>query len=328
MTEETQISTPTENLAVDTSSTVEPTETETVKTVDTSTEEPTRDVEVAETGTKESTLYAGKYKTVEELEKGYKESQKAFNEVAELKKQIEAMNNAKAEQELKAQQEALQQAQARGYNSVEQQEIAQQVALTEFNYYWHNMNTVDPSYQAIVQQNLEAYYNTGDKGYLDEAKRYYSSDLIERIVTERNKFESKLNSEVKQKADYQKAQNMQKLAESLKTDYADFLSDLEENEGKAEALRNFCNANLINSKDDMATFIGVYNKIVDFAKANAIKEYEAQKVIEATKEASSIDVNTNNFNSKQRYTIDDLGSMTQEEFDSYCAKHGTDWLYK
>lgn len=323
MAEETTISTPTETVDVDTSTTVGPTD------VDTSTVEPTNDVDVAETETQDAEvktqepLYAGKYKTVEELEKGYKESQKAFNEVAELRKQIDAMNNAKAQQELQAQQEALKQAQQRGFQSVEQQEINEQVTLAEFDYYWQNKSTVSPESQAVVDSYLREYYNTGNKAYLDEAKRYFDSGVIGDIAVAINQLERQLNNDAKQKAFKLQDENNKKLAEVLKAEYAEFLSDLDNNEGKAEALKAY--SNLITSKEDMQVFVELFNRIEANAKEQAIKEYEAQKAIEATKEKAIIDTGLNATNTSEVLpTLEDIQAMTREEYAAAVEKFGRD----
>ena len=92
MAEETTISTPGVETPTDTSTSVEPT-----NDVDTSTVEPegVQNTDETETESAEGTqerLYANKYKTVEELEKGYAETQKVFNEKAELQKKIRCFN--------------------------------------------------------------------------------------------------------------------------------------------------------------------------------------------------------------------------------------------
>lgn len=87
-------STPTTEVqTTDTSSEITP-----VENTDTVTDEPVEQQDVAEqeqpTDTQEpEKLYAGKYKTVEELEKGYKETEKSFNRVAELEKEIETLRS-------------------------------------------------------------------------------------------------------------------------------------------------------------------------------------------------------------------------------------------
>ena len=329
MAEETTISTPVETADVDTSSSVEPTETETVETVDTSTEEPTSEVETAETETQEPTLYAGKYKSVEELEKGYKESQKAFNEVAELKKQIEAMNKANADREAQAQAQALKQAQAMGYDSVETQKISQYLDNAEFNEYWNYTTALGQDVAPQVQQYLQQGYQLLQQGYtkdakalLEEAKRYYPSDFIEQIALAKSQEKSRLQGQYKAREQQLKDERTQKLAESLKGEFGEFLADLNENKAKADALQAYCNLDMIQTRDDMVTFMNQYNNIVNYAKEQAIKEYEAQKAIDATKEASQIESTPTATVNGAMPTYAEFMAMSRDDYNKAVEKYG------
>lgn len=326
MADETTISTPTETV-VDTSSTVEPTD------VDTSTAEPTNDVEVAETETdsaevvettQEQKLYAGKYKSVEELEKGYAESQKAFNQVAELKKQIDAMNKAQADAQQKAQMEALKQAQQRGFNSVEAQEIADKVQVAELEYYANNLNQVSAQDYETVRQYLANYYQTGHKDYLNEAKKYFSSDFVEKVAIEKSNLRAKLQGEYNQKQQALFAEQEQKLAESLRGEFKDFLDSIKDNEIAQQTLKMYCDTGHIQSKEDMQVFINQLTGLQNYYKDIAIKEYEAQKAIEATKEKAVIDAGNGaeNVNGDKIPTLAQINAMTQEQYEQAYAKYG------
>ena len=325
--EETTISTPVETATVETSSNVEPTETvETTTKVETSTEEPTSDVATAETGTQEPTLYAGKYKTVEELEKGYKESEKFISKANEFEKKYNELLAKQQNELVQAQEKQLRQAQARGFNTVEQAQISDKVMVAEFEAYANNLNTVDPQYYEDARKNLMDYYETANSAYLNKAKRYFNADLIGQIAVAKSRYEQQLNDELKQQSEMRKDAQTKQLAETLKTEYGEFLADLDENEGKAEALKAF--SNMINTKEDMETFITLYNRIVDNAKAVAIKEYEAQKAIETTKNKAVVETaNVAELGNKTQFTRDDIAKMSQREFDEYCDKHGMDWIY-
>lgn len=331
MADETTVSTPADTTVTDTSATVEPT-----NDVDTSTAEPNTDVNTAETGTEtqdggqtEPTLYAGKYKTVEELEKGYKESQKVFNEKAEIEKKYNDLLQQKETEYQKAEQQRLEQARQRGFRTAEDAEISDKVQVAEFECYANNLNYINPEHTDTVRQNLLNYYNTGNQAYLNEAKRYFPSDLIENIALQKSQYEQQLRNQFAEKRKQFDDMNASKLAETLKTDYAEFLSDLNSNAPKAEALKMFCNTGLINTPEDMKVFQDVYSNIVNFAKEQAIKEYEANKAIEATKQGAVIDgENSTSFNINSKPKSSDIANMTQKQFDKYCEKYGHDWIYE
>nr|DAH96306.1 MAG TPA: hypothetical protein [Caudoviricetes sp.] len=331
MADETTVSTPVDTTVTDTSATVEPT-----NDVDTSTVEPGTDVNTAETGTKtqdggqaEPTLYAGKYKTVEELEKGYKESQKVFNEKAEIEKKYNDLLQQKETEYQKAEQQRLEQARQRGFRTAADAEISDKVQVAEFECYANNLNYINPEYTDTVRQNLLNYYNTGNQAYLNEAKRYFPSDLIENIALQKSQYEQQLRNQFAEKRKQFDDMNASKLAETLKTDYADFLSDLDNNAPKAEALKMFCNTGLINTPEDMKVFQDVYSNIVNFAKEQAIKEYEANKAIEATKQGAVIGgENSTSFDINSKPKSSDIANMTQKQFDEYCEKYGHDWIYE
>lgn len=323
MTVETEISTPIEDVETDTSTIAEP---ETVETeTDTLAVEPENVTEIAETETQaqEQTLYAGKYKTVEDLEKGYAEAQKSFNQVAELKKQIEDMTRAQAEKEQQAQLARLQQAQQRGFNSVEAQEIADHIQVAELEYYANNLNLVNPQDYEQVHNLLNSYYATGYRAYLDEAKRFYPSDFIERVATTKNQMEANLRGQYEARQREAIAQQEKELANLLKADFADFLADVGTNNGKAQALKSFCDVGSINSKEDMQVFSDIYNEIAKYEREQAIKEYEAQKAIDATKQKAVIDSNATNIPSNgSTLTYAQVEKMTQSEFDAAVKKYG------
>ena len=331
MADETTVSTPGNTIVTDTSTTVEPT-----NDVDTSTAEPSADVNTAETGTEpqdgdqtEPTLYAGKYKTVEELEKGYKESQKVFNEKAEIEKKYNALLQQKETEYQKAEQQRLEQARQRGFKTAVDAEISDKVQVAEFEWYANNLNYVNPEHFEIVQKALWNYYKTENQAYLKEAKHYFPSDLIENIALEKSKYKAQLYNEALTQQHQVDDANAQKLADRLKADYADFLSDIKANAPKSEALKIFCNTGLIQSKEDMQVFQNVYSNIEKYVKEQAIKEYEANKAIEATKQKLVIDgENSTNFNINSRPKSSDIADMSQKQFDAYCKKYGHDWIYE
>lgn len=327
--EETEISTPDVTVSEDTSTTVGPEQT---TGSDTSTIEPDNTNDAAETetssdaqngGQPSDVLYAGKYKSVEELEKGYNEAQKSVSKAAELEKKYNELLARQEEQARKLADERAEYAKSRGFKTAEEAEIADRVKLAEFEYYANNINSVPPEYFEKARENLLNYYNTANKAYLDEAKRYFSADFIEQTTLAKANLERQLTAELNQKQQALRDENEQKLAETLKTDFAEFLSDVSTNEGKSQALKAFCDADFITSKEDMRAFENIYSKIAKYEREQAIKEYEASKTIAQTKHSASIDTGAGQtVLNKQKPTYEELMNLPMEEFDKFFKKEG------
>lgn len=327
MAEETTISTPVETTAQDTSTNVEPEQTADTSTVEPEAAETTAGTETNADAqkTQEEQLLAGKFKTQDDLIKGYKNAAKFVTKAAELEKELNAIKSQKAEEVLKAQNQRQQQAQMRGFKTAEQAEIADTIRLKEFEYYANNINSIDAENYEQVRQNLLQYYNTGNPNYLAEAKRYYSSDFIENAAREKIRLESYLNKEYLQKAEKQKDEDAQKLAQVFQTDFKEFLGDLNNNQGKNQALKMFCNADFINSKEDMQTFQEIYSNIAKYEREQAVKEYEAQKAIENTKQGAAIEGTANGIPQEGHTpTYEEIAKMSQSEFNAACEKYGLD----
>lgn len=332
--EETQISTPVDTTVSDTSTSVEPaTDTSTVEpeTVGSPAENETQNVENQPDNTTnegpetkpEGNLYAGKYKTVEDLVNGYNEAQKFVEKASSFEKKYNDLLEKQAKEAEKIQSEKLQQAQYRGFNSIEQQEIADKVQIAELEYYANNLTSVNPEYAETARQYLAEYYNTGNKTYLNEAKRFFSSDFIEKVALAKSNLEAKLNQQFennkKLKADEQASQ----LANVLKADFAEFLGDIQINEGKAKALKSFCDVGSINSKEDMQVFQDIYSLIAKYEREQAIKEQEAQKIIETTKQGAQIKSNPTNVPQAEDIpTYEQIINMSQAEYDEAVNKYG------
>ena len=284
------------------------------------TEEPSAE---KETEKQEPKLYAGKYQSIEEFEKGYNELNKAFTQANQVKAKYDEMLRQQQQQNALK----LENAQKAGFNSVEEQQIADNVKMAEFNEFWQNLASLDADAQPQVQQYLTEYYKTGNADFLKAAKMYYPAEFLERVAIGKRELQSQLQVDFENRRAEQKNQHDAQLAEIIKADYADFLSDVNENTGKAKALKAFCDADFIQSKEDMQAFKDIYTEMESFIKAAAIKEYEAQKVIEKTKKQAVINGGNSGFDLNAKRTIDDIGKMSQKEFDEYCAKNGDDWIW-
>lgn len=290
MTEETQISTPVESAEVTTSSE------EVTQDVTTSEDEVTTETQTAETETgaetaesePEEKLYAGKYKNPEELEKGYLEAQKALTQAQQSKAKYDELIKKQEQQEALN----LQKAKDNGFNSVNEQKIKQQSQLAEFDEFYKAIPYVNQDDQPQVREFLNEYYRTGNVNYLNEAKRYYPADFLENVAVAKVEYENQLKTQFENEAKERAAKAEQELAETLKTEYGDFIENtVKANKGFEDALKMFCNAGFIQSSEDMEVFKGIVENITNGIKEQAIKEYEAQKVIEETKKKAAIDTN-------------------------------------
>lgn len=329
MLEETEISTPVDEVVEDTSATVEP-----VDNTDTSTVEPDTSDVTAETETnnaelvQQETLYAGKYKTVDELVKGYDEAQKYINKASEFEKKYNELLEKQTQEAQQIEQKRLEQAQYMGFQTVEQQEIAQKIQLAEFEYYANNIQNIHPEYFENVRTALIQYHDTGNKAYLEEAKRYFPANFIENVAIAKANMERQLYSELEEKQSKQQTEQSEKLGKVLQEEFTDFLSDLNVNEGKAKALKSFCDVGSINSREDMQLFTDIYSQIAKYEREQALKEYEAAKNIDETKNKAHIPSGYGGFISsgglKDSYTAAEIGAMSQEEYNALCDKYGED----
>ena len=324
MADETEISTPVETSDVTTS-------TDTPEVSETAEVEVTDETQTAETETQtegepqQEKLYAGKYKSIDELEKGYAELNKSYTQ----SKQVQAKYNELLRKQEQQEARMLQKAQQQGFNTVNDQRIAQQVAQAELDEFINGLNYyVEPDNQIQVQQYLNAYRQTGDLRYLNEAKRYYPSDILENIAVAKlqmqNNLKAQYDRETREKAEKADAE----LAEELRADYGDFIETVKASEPISKALEMFCNAGFIQSKEDMEAFKGIIDGITDNVKAQAIKEYEAQKAIEATKQAAQIEGNPDSFVFGENVpTYAQLAAMSQEDFEKACDKYGMEKIW-
>lgn len=323
MADETEISTPVETSDVTTS-------TDTPEVSETAEVEVTDETQTAETETQtegepqQEKLYAGKYKSIEELEKGYQEAQKTLTQNLQIKAKYDELLKKQEQQEARL----LQKAQEQGYNTINDQQIAQRVAQAELNEFVNALRTVEPDVQLQVQQYLNDYYQTGDIRYLNEAKRYYPSDFLERVAVGKLQMQNNLKAQF-EKETREKAQKAdEELAQTLRADYGDFIETVKGNESMSKALEMFCNAGFIQSKDDMEVFKGIIDGITTSVKDQAIKEYEAQKAIDAEKAKAVIETGNAglDINSDKVPTLAQISAMSREEYSKAVDKWGLETL--
>ena len=328
MTTETEITTPVESADVDTSLETTPVDEPTDTAVD---EQPVDEPAVTETEeqpTQEPELLAGKYKTVDDLVKGYNEAQKFVTKANEFEKKYNELVEKQEKEVERITQERLKEAQLRGFQSVEQQEIADKVQVAEFEYYWNNLAQIDPEHAKTVQQCLQAYYQSGHPSYLEEAKRYFPAEFIERVAVAKSQLQGKLTNEFQARQNQELEAKQYELAQTLRANFPEFLADLEQNTGKAQALQQFSNAGFITSIEDMKAFIDVYDAIAKYSVEQHLKQVAAQKVIDETKQKAVINGGTSVTDNNSKPKAKDIPNMTQQQFDENCAKYGTDWIYE
>ena len=269
MTAEAEISTPVEAVAEETSTITEPVEeTETPVVEPESTEET---AEVQAEVTEEPVVYAGKYNSVEALEKGYKELESKLGKPNEYEQKYNELlaKQAKAEQE--AYEAKLREANNYGFKTVEDQEAHQQLQAAELEWYANNLNLVSPENYENARAYLGEYLRTGNLAYFAEAEKLFPIDFVKQAGVRKAELGARLQGEIAHKRQLAREEQDRTLAEAIKRDFAEFLGDTATNAQKANALKAMCDAGAINSVEDMQNFVQLYNGIVDSAKELAIK---------------------------------------------------------
>ena len=124
-------------------------------------------------------LIFGKYKNIEEAEKGYKEAERSFSRVAELEKQLKAYQD--AENQAREQKEI--EARKAGYADTQEQAVKLDIANHEFKRYCEALEThlTGENYTKVYNA-LRYYQQTGNKQYLDVAKGYFTPAVISQIA--------------------------------------------------------------------------------------------------------------------------------------------------
>ena len=326
MTAEAEISTPVETVTEETSTIVEPTEVETPTVEPDVTEEAAEvQAEVTDEAEPQPTVYAGKYNSIEALEKGYKELESKLGQPNEYEQKYNELLKAQQETERKAQEERVRQAQQYGFKTVEDQEAHEKLQATELEWYANYLNLVAPENYENARAYLGEYLRTGQVAYFNEAKKLFPLDFVENVANAKTQLSARLQGEIAQKRQLEREEFDKNLANQIKGQFNEFLADSATNQAKANALKAMCDAGAINSVEDMQNFVNLYTSIVDNAKQIAIKEYEAAKAIEETKRKAVIDAGvTADSNSDNPPTYAQIQAMTQDEFNKACEKWGTD----
>ena len=326
MTAEAEISTPVETVTEETSTITEPTEVET-PVVEPDVTEETAEVqaEVADEVKEPQTVYAGKYNSIEALEKGYKELESKLGQPNEYETKYKELLEKQQKAEREAQEARIKEANNHGFRTVEDQEAHEKLQATELEWYANYLNLVAPENYENARAYLGEYLRTGQVAYFNEAKKLFPLDFVENVANAKTQLSARLQGEIAQKRQLEREQFDKNLAEQIKGQFNEFLADSATNQAKANALKAMCDAGAINSVEDMQNFVNLYTSIVDNAKEIAIKEYEAAKAIEETKRKAVIDAGvTADSNGDNPPTYAQIEKMTQDEFNKACERWGTD----
>ena len=327
MTAEAEISTPVETVTEETSTIVEPVEETETPAVEPDVTEEAAEVqaEVTEEVTPQ-TVYAGKYNSIEALEKGYKELESKLGQPNEYETKYKELLEKQQKAEREAQEARIKEANNHGFRTVEDQEAHEKLQATELEWYANYLNLVAPENYENARAYLGEYLRTGQVAYFNEAKKLFPLDFVENVANAKTQLSARLQGEIAQKRQLEREEFDKNLAEQIKGQFNEFLADSATNQAKANALKAMCDAGAINSVEDMQNFVNLYTSIVDGAKELAIKEYEAAKVIEETKQKAVIDggaVTTSNPDGlKDSYTEAEVYKMAPEEFDRLYTKYG------
>jgi hypothetical protein len=327
MTAEAEISTPVETVTEETSTIVEPVEETETPAVEPDVTEEAAEVqaEVAEEA-EPQTVYAGKYNSIEALEKGYKELESKLGQPNEYETKYKELLEKQQKAEREAQEARIKEANNHGFRTVEDQEAHEKLQATELEWYANYLNLVAPENYENARAYLGEYLRTGQVAYFNEAKKLFPLDFVENVANAKTQLSARLQGEIAQKRQLERDEFDKNLANQIKGQFNEFLADSATNQAKANALKAMCDAGAINSVEDMQNFVNLYTSIVDSAKELAIKEHEAAKVIEETKQKAVIDggaVTTSNPDGlKDSYTEAEVYKMAPEEFDRLYTKYG------
>ena len=326
MTAEAEISTPVETVEEETSTIVEPVEETETPAVEPEATDETAEVQAEVTEeVAPQTVYAGKYNSIEALEKGYKELESKLGQPNEYETKYKELLEKQQKAEREAQEARIKEANNHGFRTVEDQEAHEKLQAAELEWYANYLNLVAPENYENARTYLGEYLRTGQVAYFNEAKKLFPLDFVENVANAKTQLSAKLQGEIEQKRQLERADFEKKLASQIFEKYPEFMADLSTNTPKANALKAMCDAGAINSVEDMQNFVNLYTSIVDGAKELAIKEYEAAKAIEETKRKAVIDggaVAQAGGGLKDSYTSAEIGAMSLEEYNALCDKYG------
>lgn len=304
--EDLEISTPENEIVEDNSTIALPDDTQEVSEDNTAdepeTDESSAEIEENTNGLKnEQRLFAGKFKDIDNLEKGYKELESKLGQIRQ-----------------KESQEKIELAKAQGYNSVEEAEIARQINAKELEFYASKLGTINPEYSENARIALLNYANSGNKEYLDLARQFFNGDVIEECALLKTSIKNEIERSFKQ----QEIARKEEFISKLENDNKEFLSDIEINKAKLNAFKALFSSGQIQSQQDMDAFIAIYNAIKEEG-ANSVKsdvqtKSEISSQIEKMQTAS--DSSAYETSTEKWFTKEEFEAMSNREYEANQEK--------
>ena len=252
-------------------------------------------------------------------EKAAKDNQASFTkvsiELSELKKELEKQK----QMEETAQ---LQQAKALGFSTVEEAAIVSKVQEAERDFYYQYSSNLEPDEQLAVQKLLLQYTQTGNKALLSEAKSYFGQDFVEHVAQEKLKYQNQLESEHKTQKTQAEQEAQLKFINSLEADNKEFLTDLDANPAKANALVTIYRTGAIRSQGDMDAFKKIYSDIFE-AGVNSVKS-EQQTKSEIDEQVNKMQTVATSSNEKHKgekwFSKEEWDNMSGRDLERFADK--------
>lgn len=169
-------------------------------------------------------LYFGKYKTLEEAEKGYKEAEKSFNRAAELEKQLKAFQQAEEQAKLAQ----IQEAKRLGFSTPEEQAVERECREYECSLYERGLQFItDPKAREEAGYYFQQYKNSGNTNYLETAIEYMNPVVAANIAENSGIYRHQRFSEYKASAKQQELRNIRERVEEFSRDVGDWVEQEE-----------------------------------------------------------------------------------------------------
>lgn len=264
MTEET---TPEETLATDTSAAENAaSDTAAITTApETTTAEPGNiETEADKSGEEEAPqqLYAGKYKSVDELEKAYKESEKFVSKAKEYEKQLKAYRE--AEEASKAEREA--EAKRAGFSDESSRQLVYEVKNREFMQYVRALDALEPEARTKAQAALSRYQYTVSPKDLEAAQSFFPPMVIAAIAKDTALFEEERAKVYENERKTRSLAESKARLEAFARETGDWMNPKERQEILALAI------NLTGGEADLSEV----KRLIDMAEKAAVDRYVAE----------------------------------------------------
>lgn len=249
-------------------------------------------------------LIFGKYKTMADAEKGYKEAERAITKASDLEKQLKAYQE--REQQAREQREIA--AREDGFADADEQEVRYNVANYEFKQYCAALGATltGESYNKALGF-LQNYQNTGNPQYLEAAKSFFSAGTISKIAANVAMFENgEVNNYRAHKAEAQ-AQAYKQQLESFARENTDWIAPKERQDAIGLLIQ------LSGGNVDFAEA----KRIIDGLEAQAVEVYKKNQAEHAENSAAQNSLQTPGTggvqSSQKWFTKEDYYNMTPEQ---------------